>query len=160
MDGMDSMPDAPRTDEYPEQVTAVVTGVVPMAELRNFFDRAFQELSRYVAEGGIDPAGPALALYRGVPGETVDVEVGFPVRGQVAPSGPVVAGRIPASRVVTCVHRGDYDGLGASWTRLAEWAQEHELVLTDRMWEVYVTEPRPGADPADMVTRLFWALRE
>lgn len=70
-----------------------------------------------------------------------------------------MTGHIPAGRVVTVVHRGKYDDLGGSWQRLAEWATDAGLSLGDLMWEVYVTEPRPGDDPADMVTELFWTVR-
>ena len=81
------------------------------------------------------------------------------VQGEVSPKGAVVAGRLSASRVATSVHRGNYDDLGRSWQHLAEWAGQQGLALGDRMWEVYVTEPRPGDDPADMVTELYWMLR-
>ncbi|MFI7480788.1 GyrI-like domain-containing protein [Kocuria sp. M1R5S2] len=148
-----------RIVDVPDQSLAVVTGQVPVAELRSFFDRAFQDLSRGMADGGFEPSGPPLSLYRGVPVEAADLEVGFPVLGSVRPSGPVAEGRIPASRAVMTVHRGNYDALGDSWGRLAEWARRQELVLDELLWEVYVTEPHPGDDPKDMVTELYWALR-
>lgn len=159
MDETTDSPDAPRVAEQPEQPTAVVTGTVATSELRNFFDRAFGELSRVMAEGAFEPSGPPLALYRGVPAETVHLEVGFPVHGEPAPSGAVLASGLPAARVVTCVHRGGYESLGESWQRLADWADRQGLPLGDLMWEVYVTDPKPGDDPADMVTQLYWALR-
>ena len=44
-------------------------------------------------------------------------------------------------------HVGGYDNLGDSWCALA-------------MWEVYVTEPIPDADPATLRTDLSWVLAE
>ncbi|MFI7582652.1 GyrI-like domain-containing protein [Kocuria sp. M1N1S27] len=160
MDETTDSPDAPRVAEQPEQLTAVVAGTVAAGELRDFFDRAFGELGRVMAEGAFQPSGPPLALYRGVPAGTVHLEVGFPVRGELAPSGSVLASGLPATRVVTCVHRGDYDSLGESWRQLADWAGRRELSLGELMWEVYVTEPKPGDDPSGMVTELYWAVRE
>ncbi|MFI7494309.1 GyrI-like domain-containing protein [Kocuria sp. M4R2S49] len=159
MDATHEKSEAPRVAEQHEQPTAVVTGTVAVDELRDFFDRTFGELGRAMADGAFEPSGPPMAVYHGVPAETVRLEVGFPVRGEVRPQGSVVAGRLPASRVATSVHRGDYDELGRSWQHLAEWAERQDLALGDRMWEVYVTEPRPGDDPADMVTQLYWSLR-
>lgn len=159
MDRTDREPVTPTVTDQQEQPTAVVTGTVAMSELRSFFDRAFEELGRAMADGAFEPAGPPMAVYHGVPAETVHLEVGFPVRDPVASQGSVVAGRLPGSRVVSSVHRGDYDQLGRSWQHLAEWAGHEGLSLGDRLWEVYVTEPRPGDDPADMVTELHWALR-
>lgn len=159
MDRMDREAVTPTVTDQQEQPTAVVRGTVAMSELRSFFDRAFEELGHAMADGAFEPAGPPMAVYHGVPAETVHLEVGFPVRGQVAPQGSMVAGLLPASRVVSSVHRGDYDQLGRSWQHLAEWAGHEGLSLGDRLWEVYVTEPRPGDDPADMVTELHWTLR-
>ncbi|GAA1752940.1 GyrI-like domain-containing protein [Kocuria aegyptia] len=159
MDASNHGSETPTVTEQDEQPTAVVTGTVAMTGLREFFDRAFGDLAQAMADGAFEPSGPPLAVYHGVPAETVHLEVGFPVRGRVDAHGPVVAGRLPACRVVTSVHRGDYDDLGRSWQHLAEWADRQELSLGDRMWEVYVTEPKPGDDPVDMVTELHWALR-
>ncbi|WP_298592180.1 GyrI-like domain-containing protein [uncultured Kocuria sp.] len=160
MDARQQDAESPRVIEHQEQPMAVVTGTVAMSELREFFDRSFGELGKAMADGAFEPSGPPMAVYHGVPAETVHLEVGFPVRGQVTPQGSVVAHRLPASRAATSVHRGNYDDLGRSWQRLAEWAGSQGLALGDRMWEVYVTEPRPGDDPADMVTELHWALRQ
>ncbi|MEX5260010.1 GyrI-like domain-containing protein [Kocuria sp. CPCC 205263] len=159
MDATDDESETPKVMEQDEQPTAVVTGTVAMGELREFFDRAFGELGQAMADGAFEPTGPPMAVYHGVPAETVHLEVGFPVQEEVSPKGAVVAGRLPASRVATSVHRGNYDDLGRSWQHLAEWAGGQGLALGDRMWEVYVTEPRPGDDPADMVTELHWMLR-
>ncbi len=159
MDATNHDAETPTVTEQVEQPTAVVTGTVAMSELREFFDRAFGELGRAMADGAFEASGPPMAVYHGVPAETVHLEVGFPVRGEVAPRGSVVAGSLPASRVASSVHRGNYDDLGRSWQHLAKWAGHQGLSLGDRMWEVYVTEPRPGDDPADMITELHWTLR-
>lgn len=159
MDATNQDSEAPRVTEQHEQPTAVITGTVAMSELRDFFDRAFDELGRAMADGAFEPSGPPMAVYHGVPAETVHLEVGFPVRGGITPQGSVVARQLPATRVVSSVHRGNYEDLGRSWQHLAEWAGQQELALGDRMWEVYVTEPRPGDDPAEMVTELYWSLR-
>lgn len=102
------MPDTPRFVELEEQLTAVVTGAVPMTEIRSIFDEAIRELVRCMGEGGLEPAGPPMAVYRGVPTEMVEVEVGFLVEGDVRLSRAVVSSRLSASRAVSCVHRGKY----------------------------------------------------
>ncbi|GEO96038.1 GyrI-like domain-containing protein [Kocuria turfanensis] len=150
--------EGPRVVEVGEQMTVVVAGKVPIDGLREFFDAAFHELGRRIDRGELRPTGPALSLYHSEPGPVVELEVGFPVAEQVASAGSVVVGRIPATRAVTCTHHGDYDGLSSSWERLRTWAQERHLRLGAPLWEVYVTEPRPGDDPLDMVTELYWAV--
>ena len=157
-DSTDQEPAEPRLVDVLEQATAVVLGKVPMAELRTFFDAAFHELGDRMSRGEIVPTGPALSLYRSVPGTLVDLEVGFPVAEPVTPAGAVVASRVPATRAATLTHHGNYEQLGSSWERLRAWAEKQGLELGTPLWEVYVTEPRPGDDPRDMLTELFWAV--
>ena len=83
-----------------------------MAEIAGFFDRSFSELATVLAGQGIAPTGPAFARYAGPPGETADLEVGFPVDDAVAPEGQVHPSSLPAGRVARLVHAGGYDQLG------------------------------------------------
>jgi effector-binding domain-containing protein len=56
------------------------------------------------------------------------------------------------------VHVGAFDGLGESWGRLGEWIGAQGLIPGADMWEVYVTEPSPDMDPADLRTELCWTI--
>lgn len=154
-----------RTDQTePELVevelrsAAVVRGVVPVAELTGFFDRSFTALVAVLKAQGTGIAGPAFALYQGAPGETADLAVGFPVAGTLRPEGDVEAGALPGGRVARLVHAGSYADLGASWARLGAWITEQGHRPGPVLWEVYVTEPSPEMDPADLRTELNWPL--
>lgn len=142
-----------------ETATAVIRAVVPMAELVDFFDRSFTELMAVLGAQGVVPAGPPFARYAGPPGEMVDLEVGFPLHGTVTAEGQVRPGALPAGRVASVVHIGPYDQLGESWGRLNTWIAEQGLTPGADVWEVYVTEPTPDMDPADLRTELFWAVQ-
>ena len=136
--------------------TAVVRGVVPTAELPAFFDRSFGLLGEVLAAQSVQPIGPAFALYQGLPGETADLEVGFPVGDPVRPDRAVVAGSLPAGRVARLVHHGAFDDLGASWERLASWIAGQGVHPGPVFWEVYLTEPTPDMDPRELRTELNW----
>jgi effector-binding domain-containing protein len=138
--------------------TAVIHGVVPMAEIVGFFDRSFSEIAAVLDEQGVAPTGPAFARYAGPPGETADIEVGFPVDASVSPKGEVHSSALPAGRVARLVHAGGFDSLGESWGRLGAWITEQGLTPGADLWEVYVTEPNPEMDPADLRTELFWTI--
>lgn len=148
----------PDLTELEETITAVIHGVVPMAEMADFFDRSFSELATVLDRQGIEPIGPAFARYAGPPGETADVEVGLPVGDSVAPDGQVRPGALPAGTVARLVHSGGYDQLGDAWGRLGAWIVEQGLTAGADLWEVYVTEPNPVMDPANLRTELFWTL--
>ena len=60
----------PEMTDLDETAAAVIHGVVPMAEIADFFDRAFSELATVLDRQGVVPTGPAFARYAGPPGET------------------------------------------------------------------------------------------
>lgn len=139
--------------------TAVVRGSVPMAQLRDFYDRAFPAVAEALASQDIAPV-QAFGLYLSPPGDTVELEVGFVVPGPVTADGDVVPGELPAGEVAYAVHAGPYDGLGEAWGRLQEWMTEHGHTPGGPVWEIYITEPSPDADPEEMRTDLFWPLAD
>jgi effector-binding domain-containing protein len=138
--------------------TAVVRGVVPMAELPQFFDRSFGLIGEVLADQGITPIAPAFALYHGPPSDTADVELGFPTDHPVEPVGDVVASTLPGGQVATMTHRGSYDDLGDTWGRLYEAVMAQGATPAGAMWEVYVTEPTPDMNPDDLRTELHLPL--
>lgn len=140
--------------EMPRRTTAVIKGEVPMAELPAFFDRSFGLLASTLAAQGIEARSAAFALYRGAPTDTARLEVGFVTDEPVEVAGDVVPGRLPRGRVARTVHHGAYDELGRSWERLTTWVAEQGHAPDEVMWEVYLTEPSPDMDPADLLTEL------
>ncbi len=151
---MDSEQPEPVVVDLPAVTTAVISGVVPMAELPTFFDSAFSTIGPVLAAQGVLPTGAAFARYHGEPTDVADLEVGLPTDRPVEPSDGVVAGELPAGRVAQLVHRGSYDQLGQSWGRLAAWTADQGLTPGPHLWEVYLTEPTPEMDPAELRTEL------
>ncbi len=100
--------------------------------------------------------GPAFALYHGAPSDAADLEVGFPTEHPVEPTDGVEIGSRPAGRAARLVHHGSYDELGSSWQQLERWMRAQGLEPANSFWEVYVTEPTPEMDPADLRTELIW----
>lgn len=148
----------PELVELEPATTAVVRGVVTWAELRDFFDASFGTLARAVEAQRITLLGPAFGLYHGDPGDTLDLEVGFPTAGAVRPEGDVVAGSLPGGRAARLTHHGSFDGLAGSWARLHTWMREQGLSPGADRWETYVTQPSPDMDPRELRTELSWPL--
>ena len=149
-------PSGPVVVEVEPTTTAVVRSVVPTTGLADFFDRAFGQLGAALAEQGVAPTGAAFALYHRAPDDTADLEVGFPTAGAIEPRGDVEPSRLPGGRVARAVHAGSFDGLGDAWGRLLDWVRAEGLEPgpTEAFWEVYLTEPSPDMDPADLRTEL------
>lgn len=168
-------PAAPAIVDAPEQVTAVVrVEGYPAAQLPQLFDGVFTRLFPALGQAGVQPAGPAHALYTRMPGETVDLEVGIPVdrvlegtvdlgslQLETGEEIPLVArtSSLPGGRIATAAHLGGYDGLGEAWQTFMEALATGGTPPGTPFWEVYVTEPSPDMDPATLRTDLFTALQ-
>jgi effector-binding domain-containing protein len=135
--------------------TMVVRGLVPAAELPSFFDRSFSALGEALGRLAVEPAGPPFSFSVRPPGDTSDLEVGFPVREPVEAAGDVVPSSLPGGRVATVLHQGSYDGLPEAWGRLHEWIAQQGLAVTSGSWEVYLNEPAPDGDPDANRTQLY-----
>lgn len=150
--------------DFPGFPTAVVRGVdQPTADMHTFMDSAFTALGGAIARGEVTPVGPAFSRYDGDVrhglGDTVDLEVGFPLAAPLA--GPVEMdgvrvepSSLPACRLATAKHTGPYEGLPQAWPAFITQVQELGGEPGDVFWEAYDTEPGPGVDPATLVTGL------
>ena len=131
---------------------------VKMADLTDYFMRAFEASAAELAEQGLAPAGPPLALYHGMPTDTVDVTAGFPVAGTAHGSGDVVVTDLPVGEAVTSIYTGPYDGMTRTYDEIAVWLREHNLATGADMWEEYLTGPDADPDPATWQTRIVLPL--
>ena len=138
--------------------TAVVRGTIAADEVTDFFDRSFSVLGEALVAQGVTPTGPAFGLYRGIPDETMDLEVGFPTDRAIEPDGAAEPGERPGGQVARVVHAGSFDGLAGAWQALGTWIAQQGLVPAEAYWEAYLTEPTPEMDPADLRTELNWPI--
>jgi effector-binding domain-containing protein len=133
-----------------------VRGMVRVADLREFFDVSFRGLTQTASEQRVPITGPAFGLFRGPVGDTVELEVGFPVGRSVRAEGAVVASCLPGGLVARMTHRGAFDGLGDAWARLDAWLRSQGMTPSAQRWESYVTQPSPDMDPSALRTELNW----
>lgn len=139
---------------------AVLREIVPMNALPPFFDRAFHVVPAVLGRQQIAITGPPLALYFGMPSDTVDVAAGFPSATAAAPEDGVSPFTLPGGRAARVLHRGSYDTLTTTYGALTEWLREQGLAPGSIMWESYLTEPTPGGDPKAMLTEITWPLAD
>ncbi|MFN7149182.1 MAG: GyrI-like domain-containing protein [Microthrixaceae bacterium] len=160
---MSSSDEGPRIVELEARPTVSIRSRVPMTEMTAFFDGSFATLAAVLATTEATPTGAPFGLYRGMPTDEVDVEVGFPLDrpvedAVVAANAGTRASTLPGGEVATTVHQGSFDDLGGAWQSLAEWISAQGRSMGAVMWEVYLTEPSPDMDPAELRTELFWLL--
>lgn len=136
---------------------------LPMTQeaMSAFYDSTYGALFPALMAAGVKPAGPAFGLHTRMPSDTVDIEAGIPVTRapESLPEG-LLNSRLPGGTVAATSYVGSYDGLGPAWGEFMAAIAEagHTPVLP--LWEVYVTEPRPGMDPATLRTDLFTLVQD
>lgn len=157
---MDPATPEPTIEHHTGITTAVIKGDVPAAEITDFFDTAFTRLPEFLAAQGVLIAGPAFARYFSAPAETYDLEVGFATDRKIVSGDGIEASSLPDGRVARVVHEGGFDTLGESWIGLANWIVAQGLQEGPSSWEVYLTEPSPDMDPAELRTELNWLLAD
>ncbi|MCH8571986.1 GyrI-like domain-containing protein [Nesterenkonia sp. AY15] len=145
-----------RLTQLSEKHTAGIRERVPMTGLTDFFSRAFEETMRVLQAQGVSPTGAPFGRYHGRPGDTVDVEAGFPVDSPITPDGPVAPGSLPGGRVVEAIHIGSYDTLERTYSELERYFVDADVTPGDVMWESYLTDPGAEPDPEKWHTQICW----
>ena len=148
------------------QPTVVVRVTAPTPTLGELFDLHLPNIADRIADLGGEPAGPPFARYHDYSAESVDVEIGIPVRGPVAnlrsvdesEGGEVASSQLPGGRVAVVVHRGAYDGLSETYRRLEAWIEGQGMTPGAGPWESYVNDPTEVKDPAELRTEIAWPI--
>jgi effector-binding domain-containing protein len=136
------------------QRAAVIRLTVPRAEVRDAMGPAIREVLAAVTAQGIGPTGPVFSHHFRMDPETLDFDVGVPVRQSVAPTGRVLAVKLPEVRVARAIWEGPYEGLGGAWGEFGTWLAVNGHAPRPDMWECYVAGPETGRDPSRWRTEL------
>lgn len=132
---------------------------VRLPDLPALFDVDYGTVATLFADGRLEPAGPAVAVYRGDPAVSFDIEIGFPVRSAL--DGPVGVGdaevvpsTLPEGPALAVTHYGSYETLGSAWEALTMATAEGPVGI----WvESYVSDP--AEPPAALRTDLIMPLQ-
>jgi effector-binding domain-containing protein len=122
---------------------ATIRERVPMTAIGRAMDRGFDEVARAVESAGAEIDGLPFAIHHITSPEEVDVELGFPVIGEVE-VGRTHTTVLDGGLAACAVHQGPYENVGSAYDAVSSWVQLHGKRVIGPPREVYLNEPGEG----------------
>jgi len=155
----------PKIVERAAQPYVAIVSTVTMPVIGPTAEALLPEVHRWLAQRRITPGGPPFFKYNVIDmARQLEIEFGVPTADAVDGDTRVHAGRLPAGRYASLVHRGPYDELYDTNAVLIGWAKERgihwdaeETAAGTRFGcrlEIYRTDPRQEPDPAKWETEV------
>ena len=117
----------------------------------------------HAMKNGIAIAGPPVFLCHETSAEavkaaneagTADVEVAWPVAGDVKGAGEIRAYTLTGGRMARILHRGPYEACESTYLRLFTWIGEQGLQITGPIREIYLNDPSE-VPPEQILTEIL-----
>lgn len=121
--------------------TLAVRYRTPAAKLAESMGPIYGEIAAYMAQKGIDFAGPPFAMYYNMDMDDLDVEIGFPVGTAQKGEGRVRAGFLPGGRLATAKHTGPYETIERPYNELTAFVAGKKEAAESFIYEEYLNSP-------------------
>jgi effector-binding domain-containing protein len=154
------MLDQPTILQTGAQKAAVIHLTIPRSKIQEEMGPGYNELMSTLQAQGITPTGPWFSHHFRMDPDVFDFEIGVPVAADVAPSGRVKPGQLPAARVARTTYRGGYEGLGSAWGEFDAWLTKEGHSTAGDLWEVYAAGPETGPNSSNYRTELNRPLKQ
>jgi effector-binding domain-containing protein len=140
--------------DVPEQPALVIRERAPLDKLSEIIPAAIDEVHGHLQSvAGFHGPPFNVCPYPDEEG-LIDLEIGWPVAGEVTGAGRVEYTTLPACTVVSLWHRGPYTELGRTYRALDEFVKQEGLTTAGAPREIYETSPEEVPDPADWLTEV------
>jgi effector-binding domain-containing protein len=123
--------------DAPFRLAITIKDHAKVADIPTVMARNLRDLLNYVQRRGIEVSGPPFTYYHAWSFRGVEFESGLPVDHEVQAGGRIRMFNLPATRAVTTIHRGSYEGLRETYSKMEKWMKERGLVPSMSMWEEY-----------------------
>lgn len=141
------------------QPAAVVTAVLPVAEIGPWLAKTYGALVSVITAHGARLAGPPFARYHRLAEDRFAVDAGFPVSTAIDADGDVRPSQLPGGLAAVTVHTGPYEDMAPAYEALASWVNSHGGEPVGEPWEVYFSDPASEPDPATWRTEIVQPYR-
>ena len=118
--------------ETKEQKTLAIRQFTPVEKLSEAMGASYGAIAQYIGVNGASFAGPPYCMYYNMDMSNLDVEIGFPVQGEIEGNGKIKVCSVPGGPAATAIHNGPYDTIGTTYEKLTGFVKEKGLQDEDR----------------------------
>jgi effector-binding domain-containing protein len=144
--------------ERPAQPVLSIRTHTAMQNLPQVLGQAYAAIEQYLAQVGQPPAGAPFAAYYNFDMQNLDIEIGFPVAGQIPGQDEIRLSEIPGGKLLTCLHTGPYDKSMGAYEAMQQWLQANAREATGVAYEFYLNDPTVTA-PGALQTQIVFPLK-
>ncbi len=143
-----------KSREIEPQRVATIRVRVPMTEIGRAMGEGFGEVAQGVETVGAEIDGLPFAIHHHMSSDEVDVELGFPVIGDVD-VGRVHTATLDGGLAACTVHMGPYEEIGSAYEVVSGWVQLHGKRVIGPPREIYLNEPAEDVVPLTEVQMML-----
>ena len=125
------------------------------ADIALAMSAAYAEISAFMGQNSLTMNGQPMAITRAWEEGAYQFDAAIPV--DYIPlnlSGSIKSGLSPAGSAVRAVHRGGYDEMMPTYTKLSAYISAHGLRQGEVSWEHYITDPG-GTETTEIITHVY-----
>ncbi len=127
--------------------------------LPQILGQSFRKIIQYLGSQGQAPVGPPFVAYYNMDMQDIDLEIGFPVAGELPGQEDMRPSAIPAGLFASTLHTGPYPEMRSAYETLNAWMAEKGLRPTGVAYEHYLNSPM-DTPPADLQTIIEFPVLE
>ena len=115
------------------------------------------ETADYLESQGVKPTGPGFGVYYEVGAVVVDVEVGYPIDGEIEGNDRVHSGELPGVKAAVATYEGPHNEMPEAHRAVHMWMHENDVKASEQpAREVYITDLRDLKDGENCTAESVW----
>jgi effector-binding domain-containing protein len=129
---------------------------VAVQNLPETVGKGYMAIAQHLESLGKAPQGVPFIIYYNMDMDDLDLEMGFPVSGDITGAGEILKGEIPAGRYATCTHTGPYNELNLAYKALTGWVRESGYEASGLAVEFYLNSQ--DTPPQELQTQILFPI--
>lgn len=138
------------------QPVAYVRTRCAQADLPKVIGGSYGKIMQYLGKLRVQPTCAPYAAYYNLDMNDLDVEMGFPISGELAPEGDVQYRVLPEGYQIETVYKGPYSGMMGAYTQMQEWMDKNGYRVAGPVFEYYLTPPE--VHESEHLTRIVFPI--